>query len=286
MQNESCSVLVTGAGGGIGTAATRALLERGVTVYAGVRGLPPPGLGGAVPVTLDVTSSESVAAAAETIDERQGGRGLQAIINNAGVIVQSPVELISESELRRQFEVNVYGPIRVMQAFLPQLRIGAGRIVNISAPTARVAVPFAAPISASKSALAAVSDAARIELAQWNIPVVQVEPGATDTQIFAKADRTSADAMSTADAARIDIYRPALAAVADTVAAQRLEPLDAVVKAIVAATLDAHPKTHYVIGGARTLALVARLPVGVRDRLLTRAMGLSKLERTAMEERR
>jgi NAD(P)-dependent dehydrogenase (short-subunit alcohol dehydrogenase family) len=278
--------LITGAGGGIGTAATRALLERGVTVYAGVRGVASTGLAGAIPVALDVTSTESVAAAAKEIDDRQGGHGLQAVINNAGVIVQSPVELISESELRRQFEVNVYGPIRVMQAFLPQLRIGKGRIVNISAPTARVAVPFAAPISASKSALAAVSDAARLELAQWSIPVVQVEPGATDTQIFAKADRASADAMSTADAARIDIYRPALSAVAAATAAQRLEPLDAVVKAIVAATLDARPKTHYLAGGARTLARVARLPVGVRDRLLARAMGLTKLDRTTQEAAR
>lgn len=272
------AVLLTGAAGGIGAAVTRALLERGLTVYAGVRADPAPELAGAVPVILDVTSAGSVRAAAEQVAERQRGRGLHAIVNNAGLIVQGPLELVPEAELRRQFDVNVHGAVRVMQAFLPQVRLGKGRIVNITAPSARVAVPFAAPISASKAALASLSDAARIELAPWGIPVVQVEPGGTATEIFAKAERAGAEALALADPAGVARYRPALAAVAAASAKQRLDPVATVVKAVLAAVLDPKPKSHYVAGNARVFAILARLPEGARDRLLTRALGLSKLD--------
>lgn len=277
MGTQPLAVLITGANGGIGTAATRALLERGVTVYAGVRGNPPAGLAGAVPVNLDVTDAGSVFAAAKHIGDRQRGRGLHAIVNNAGVIVQGPLELVPESELHRQFDVNVYGPVRVIQAFLPQLRLGNGRIVNVTAPTARIAVPFAAPISASKVALAWLSNAARLELKQWGIPVIQVEPGGTATEIFAKAEQSSADALAEADQATAALYGPALAAVAATSARQRLDPVDKAAAAIVAAVLSPRPKTHYVAGNARIFAVLARLPQGIRDRLLARTLGLTTL---------
>jgi NAD(P)-dependent dehydrogenase (short-subunit alcohol dehydrogenase family) len=274
---DSPAVLVTGAGGGIGAALTRALLERGVTVYAGVRGTPPASLAGAVPVALDVTDAASVRAAAREVARRQGDRGLHAVVNNAGVIVQGPLELVPEAELRRQFDINVYGPVRVMQAFLPQLRRGGGRIVNISAPTARIALPFAAPISASKAALAALSDAVRIELAQWGIPVIEVEPGGTDTQIFAKAEAASTDALADADPAGVELYRPAIEAFAAANARQRLDPVGVPVAAILSAVLDRRPKRRYVAGNARVFTILARLPVGVRERLLARTLGLSRL---------
>jgi NAD(P)-dependent dehydrogenase (short-subunit alcohol dehydrogenase family) len=274
---DSQAILITGASAGIGMAVTRALLERGVTVYAGVRGRAPAQLAGAVPVTLDVTSADSVSAAAKQIADRQGGRGLQAVINNAGLIVQGPLELLPESELHHQFDVNVYGPVRVMQAFLPQLRLGKGRIVNISAPTAMIAVPFASPISASKAALASLSDAARLELAQWGIRVVQVIPGGTATEIFAKAEQAAADVLAATDPARVALYQSALAAVATAAAKQRLDPVETAVRAVVKAALSPRPKNRYVAGNARVFAILARLPVGARDRLLARTLGLAKL---------
>jgi NAD(P)-dependent dehydrogenase (short-subunit alcohol dehydrogenase family) len=274
---DSPAVLITGASGGIGVAATRALLARGVTVYAGVRADPPAELAGAIPINLDVTNAESVATAAKEIANRQHGRGLHAVVNNAGVVVQGPLELVPDAELHRPFDINVYGPVRMMRAFLPQLRLGNGRIVNITAPTARIAVPFAAPISASKVALAWLSNAARLELAQWGIPVVQVEPGGSATEIFAKADRSSAAALAGADPAIVALYQPALAAVAAASARQRLDPVDKAAKAIVTAVLSPRPKTHYIAGNARIFAVLARLPQGVRDRLLTRSLGLATL---------
>lgn len=281
MPNESRAVLVTGASGGIGSALTRTLLDRGVTVYAGCRSQLPADLARAIPIPLDVTSSESVAAAANEIASQRGGRGLHAVVNNAGVIVQGPIELLPEAELYRQFDVNVFGPVRVMQAFLPLLRLGRGRIVNIGAPSARVAVPFFAPISASKAALASLSDAARIELAQWGIPVVQVEPGATATDIFSKADRADRQARTGVDPARLAAYQPALDAFAAASASQKLAPVDPVAKAIAAAVLSPKPKKFYLVGGARMMKTVARLPVGTRDRLLTRILGLAELDARA-----
>jgi NAD(P)-dependent dehydrogenase (short-subunit alcohol dehydrogenase family) len=84
--------------------------------------------------------------------------------------------------------VNTFGPVYVAQAFLPLLRAGPGRLINISTPTARVAMPFMAPIGASKAAVASPSDALRLELAAWNIPVIVVESGGTQTDTFTKAD--------------------------------------------------------------------------------------------------
>ncbi|WP_027345930.1 SDR family NAD(P)-dependent oxidoreductase [Hamadaea tsunoensis] len=274
--SESRAVLLTGAAGGIGTAVTQALLKRGVTVYAGVRG-PAPQLAGAIPVRLDLTDPDSVAAAAQEIDRRQGGRGLHAVINNAGVIVQGPLELLPEAELRRSFEVNVYGPVRVLREFLPQLRQGHGRVVNIGAPAGDVGLPFAALLSASKAALHALNDAVRVELAPWRIPVVQVIPGGTRTEIFAKAATASADVMATVDPEALRRYRSAIEAVAAANARTPLDPVGKVTKAVLAAVLDTRPKARYVVGNARIFDLLTKLPRGTRDRLILRTLGLNKV---------
>jgi len=133
------AVFITGAATGIGAAATRRLAGAGYRVFAGVHretaslaSIP-----GVRLVAIDVTDSSGVEKAAKVVAEAVGGDGLKAVINNAGVIVQGPLELVPPEELRRQFEVNTLGPAHVIQAFLPLLRTGKGRIINISAPTAR-----------------------------------------------------------------------------------------------------------------------------------------------------
>src|SRR5882757_710437 len=156
----SRAVLLTGAAGGVGVATTRALTEQGYRVFAGVRNVSrfPGATSDVIPVQLDVTDPESISAAVQTVRARSGD-ALYAVINNAGVIVQGPMELVPAEELHRQFAVNVYGPALVAQAFLPLLRRGHGRLVNITASTARVPGLFYGPISASKAALQALSDA-------------------------------------------------------------------------------------------------------------------------------
>jgi NAD(P)-dependent dehydrogenase (short-subunit alcohol dehydrogenase family) len=271
------NVFITGAAAGIGAATTRRLSEAGYRVFAGVHreagslaSIP-----GVQPVAIDVTDPSSAGNAAKAVAETTGGSGLKAVINNAGVIVQGPLELVPPDELRRQFEVNTFGPAHVIQAFLPQLRTGKGRIINVSAPTARVPVPFMAPIGGSKAALASFSDSLRLELGAWGIPVVVIEPGGTDTAIFAKADAAARAALAAADQARVALYSDRLGVVAKAAAKQKLGPADAVAKTIVAAVEARKPKRRYMAGsGAALFGVLAHLPAGVRERLIKTVFGL------------
>jgi NAD(P)-dependent dehydrogenase (short-subunit alcohol dehydrogenase family) len=283
---QNGGVLLTGAGGGIGAATARALAARGYHVYAGVRprsstgaaagdsgGLDAPGI---ERIELDVTDPRSVQGAAAEIARRRSGSGLAAVVNNAGIIVQGPLELVPASELERQFAVNVIGPSEVTRAFLPLLRKGGGRVVNISAPTARIAVPFAGPISASKAALESLSDALRIELAPWRVPVVLVVPGAVDTQIFAKAATAARAAMDTADPERVALYSHQMSAVAAALNGQKGAAPDKVAAVITRAVAARRPRTRYLATpDARLFGIVARLPAALRVRLLRSQLGLN-----------
>ena len=288
MAEKTGAVLVTGANGGIGAVAVRALADRGMTVFATVRDAAAAGEGalagvkGVHVVELDVTDPASVALAAKKVTRDVGGVGLRAVVNNAGVIVQGPLELIPPEELRRQFEVNTFGPAYVTQSFLPLLRAGGGRVVNVSAPTAWVPVPFLGPIGASKAALESLSDALRGELAVWKIPVVLVEPGATKTLIFAKAEAAARSALNDADPGRVALYRQHLAAVEKASANQRSSPPEKVAAAIVRAVEARRPKRWYAASSdVRLLRLVSHLPAGMRDGLIARTFGLSNVKAPA-----
>jgi len=278
------SVFITGASAGIGAATARLLASEGYIVYAAVHtgagalaGLP-----GVRQVPVDVTDPGTVAAAARQVAAQAGDRGLHAVINNAGIIVQGPLELIPPADLLRQFRVNTLGPAYVVQAFLPLLRAGHGRVINISAPTARLPMPFMAPISASKAALASLSDALRLELAAWGIPVCVVEPGATDTQIFAKA-QTAADAgLASADPGRVALYADQLAAMGRVAARQRLSPVEPAARAVLTAVRARRPRRRYTAGNdARVLGILAHLPASQRDRLISAVIGLGKIKAPA-----
>ncbi|PZS36405.1 MAG: short-chain dehydrogenase [Pseudonocardiales bacterium] len=279
MPEQARAVFITGAAGGIGAATVRALTAAGIQVYAGVRsGLPDAlaGLPGVQPVDCDVTDPGSVGAAAEHVAGRQAGRGLHAVINNAGLIVQGPVELVPPGEWRRQFEVNVFGPALVTQEFLPLLRLGHGRLINVSATSARTTLPFFGPISASKAALESFSDAARVELAPWRIPVVIIEPGATRTTIFDKAAATARTVQDTA--ANRGLYEQQMHAFNRTMSRQKLSAPEVVAKVIVRAVLSRRPRARYLAGpDARTAALLSHLPMRTRDRVLTRFLGLHRI---------
>ncbi|OHV44422.1 hypothetical protein BCD48_02500 [Pseudofrankia sp. BMG5.36] len=273
------AVLVTGAAGGIGTAITETLARRGLHVYAAVRGGGEhlKGLPNVDIVGLDVTDRGSVRAAAEQVTAARRDRGLRAVVNNAGVIVHGPVELVAAAELERQFAVNVFGAVEVAQAFLPLLRAGRGRLVNISAPSASVAIPFAGPISASKAALDSFSDAARVELAPWGIHVVTVVPGAIETPIFTKADAAAQAALRDADPGKVALYSRQLEAVAGAQAAMRTSKPQTVADTVLRAIEASKPKAYYLANAdARAAAMLSRLPTRTKDRLLTRMLGLRK----------
>ncbi|MGW4247130.1 SDR family oxidoreductase [Nocardia sp. NPDC004722] len=274
------AVLLTGASGGIGRACALALATKGFHVYAGVRTATPElDATGITQLTLDVTDSDGVAAAAEQVAKQQDGQGIHAVVNNAGVLVQGPTELVPISEWHRQFEVNVYGPVRVIQAFGPLLRAGGGRVVNVSAASARVPFPFLGPIGASKAALESYSESLRVELAPWRVPVSIVQLGAMRTEIFTKSAAAADIALTQADPRTVALYRRQLAAFEQAAARQRYAPVGVAVSAIVRAVEARRPRARYVAGtDARLAVWLSRIPARWRDRVFERALGLSGLE--------
>lgn len=183
------AVLVTGATSGIGRQTAISLADAGHRVFAGV--FHPDGdhdfEGRAVaPVALDVTDADSIARAAEQVGSATGSSGLQGVVNNAGIGMVGPLEYLAIDELKRIFDINVFGALAVTQAFLPLIRDGEGRVVMISSVVARLPLPFGSPISASKAALEAFGDSLRLELHVWGIPVILIEPGSIHTSAVGK----------------------------------------------------------------------------------------------------
>jgi NAD(P)-dependent dehydrogenase (short-subunit alcohol dehydrogenase family) len=278
------SVLITGASTGIGEACARRLDSAGYRVFAGVRRaedgerLRAGASSHLTPVIIDVADVASIERARTEVTDALGGAGLDALLNNAGIAVAGPLELLPIDALRRQLEVNVIGQVAVTQAFLPLLRRATGRVVFMGSIGGRFSTPFLGPYCASKFALEAIADALRVELAQWRIHVSIVEPGSIATPIWNK----SADAAETLRGqfrpAEGADYGPALAAMSEAAAAtaRRGEPASRVADAVLHAIEARSPKTRYLVGrDARIRAWLVRIvPDRLRDRLVARALKL------------
>lgn len=281
-QAHKGAVLITGAAGGIGKVTVRRLDELGFQVFAGVRKssdgerLRREISTRITPILLDITDPASIAQAAKTVSGIVEGAGLVGLVNNAGLIVEGPIELVPIEEVRKEFEVNVIGQIAVTQAFLPLLRKARGRIVNISAPTGLVAIPYLGVLSGSKAALEFMADALRGELSPFGISVSIVEPAGLQTEIFKKSAASAQEARRQLPGELIQLYAPALAAVAKASASQHLEAPDVVLPAIIHALTARRPKTRYLAGrGTGMAAFLRLLPDRLRDSLILRAFGLA-----------
>ena len=266
------SVLVTGASSGIGHACAVRLARTGWKVYGGVRAAEDASMlreHGVEPVELDVTDARQIAAAAAVV-----GAELHGLVDNAGIAVAAPLELVPLAELRRQLEVNVVGQVAVLQAVLPALRRAGGRVVLMGSVGGRSALPFLGPYAASKHALEALADVLRVELAPWGIAVSLVEPASVKTAIWVKG------------AEHADAMREGVAAGAHELYAARMERFRAVVlkrgpgiDADVVATAVEHaltatrPKARYLVGrDAHLRVWIERLPTRLRDSVLTKAL--------------
>ena len=175
----SRAVLVTGCSSGIGRATAERLAARGYTVYATARRpetLSDLGARGCRVLALDVTDEESMRAAVATVCDEQGAVG--ALVNNAGYSQSGAVEEVPMAEVRRQFETNVFGLVRMCQLVLPGMRAQRhGRIVNLSSMGANFTFPGGGLYHATKYAVEAISDALRFEVKDFGIDVVIVQPG-------------------------------------------------------------------------------------------------------------
>jgi len=179
------TILITGATSGIGRDAALHLAARGHRVIAtgrNARALAELREAGLLALRLDVTDPESIAAVEREVDALTDGRGLDALVNNAGYGLLGPLEMLSDADVRAQFETNVFGLLAVTRAFLPAMRErGRGRIVNVSSVGGRITFPLGGAYHATKYAVEAMSDALRMELRQFGVEVVLIEPGYIDT---------------------------------------------------------------------------------------------------------
>jgi NAD(P)-dependent dehydrogenase (short-subunit alcohol dehydrogenase family) len=277
------NIVVTGASTGIGEACALRLDSLGFRVFAGVR---KPVDGDALkskaserltPVILDVTSEESIAGAVRMA----GDVPLAGLVNNAGIVVAGPLELVPMAMWRKQFEVNVLGQVAVTQAFLPMLRAGRGRIVNMGSVAGRSALPFSGPYCSSKFALEGLTDSLRMELREWGISVSIVEPGAIRTPIWEKSLTGATESMSAVPAHLLELYRTILSKMT-TAAAQaekHASPVEDVVKAVEHALTAAKPKTRYVVGSdAKMRMKLNYLPDRTIDSLILKKLNSIRIE--------
>lgn len=275
------SVLVTGATRGIGRTTAVRLATNGWDVFAGVRqaqdgeelrsAVP----GRICPVVVDVTDGEQVAALDQAVPA-----DLDALVNNAGIVVGGPVEAVPLSELRRQLEVNVVGQVAVTQALLPRLRRSRGRVVFVSSVSGRVATPLTGPYNASKFALEAVADSLRMEVAPWGIRVALVEPAQTDTDMWRKADDEFQSTVELLSAEHRDLYARHIEGFRKSIPrSQRMaKPAETVAATIEKALTDKRPRARYVVGTpARIQAVLARMtPTPVLDVMLRAGTGVPR----------
>src|SRR6059036_2185566 len=184
MANVSRAVLITGCSTGIGRATAEQLATRGWTVYATARR--PEAIrdlerGGCKLLALDVCDEASMRAAVETVERAEGAVGV--LVNNAGYDQAGAFEEVPMAEVRRQFETNVFGLVRLTQLVLPGMRRQRwGRIVNLSSMGGRLTLPGGAFYHATKYAVEALSDALRFEVRAFGVEVIVVEPGPIKTR--------------------------------------------------------------------------------------------------------
>jgi NAD(P)-dependent dehydrogenase (short-subunit alcohol dehydrogenase family) len=284
------AVLVTGASKGIGEACALRLARDGFRVYAGVRreedgeALIRSGGADIVPVILDVTQHEQIAAAVDRIGEETDRRGLPALVNNAGVAVAGPLEFLPIDELRRQLEINFIGQIAVTQACLPLIRRArestqadhrTGRIVFMSSISGLTALPFTGAYAASKFAMEAAADSMRVELKPFGIHVVVVEPGVITTPIWETARQAGERNIELMGEDARRHYGDLLDALnRRTARGVRGGPPENVAAVVARALTGRRPRARYLVGKDARARLIAHhlLPTRLEDWLILQAL--------------
>ena len=282
-------ILITGSSSGIGRSSALALHAAGRTVYAtarrldSIKDLADQGIR---TLALDVTDEESMTTAVAAIEAESGP--IAVLINNAGYGLYGAVEQVPMDDVRRQFETNFFGLVRLTQLVLPGMRrAGQGRILNVSSMGGRVTLPGGAFYHASKYAVEALSDALRMEVAQFGIDVVIIEPGPVKTP-WNDVAAGSMDGSGTADGSDgpaddpYATYKKAVAGSFATVQAGSLSRLastaDDIAEVIVKAVTAGRPRTRYLINAVAKSMLATRrlLPTRASDAVLARQYGLPR----------
>ena len=279
MQTENRTVLITGASTGIGEACSLLLAREGFRVFAAVRRIEDADrlkatIPGVNTLLMDVTNDDSVSYAAQELDHATAGE-LFALINNAGIAVAGPLECLPLPELEKQLDINVVGPVRVTQKFLPMLRRSRGRIVMMSSIAGRSALPVVGAYSASKFALEAISDTWRVELYKWGIKVILVEPGATRTPIWDKSATLTTGTMEGVPVEKVALYRSLIDVGRKFANKSSVDgmPVEEVSSVVLRAITANNPKARYLVGtSVRQRIILESLPTGIRDWILAKSL--------------
>jgi short-subunit dehydrogenase len=270
MAKEKTVALVTGASSGIGKETVKKLLEAGYTVYAAARRVEKMNdladLGASI-LKMDVTDRVSIEAGVTNI--LYGERSIDVLVNNAGYGSYGAIEDVPLEEVRRQFEVNIFGLARLTQLVLPGMREKRfGKIVNVSSMGGKIYTPFGGWYHATKHALEGLSDSLRLETAPFGIDVIFIEPGGIKTpwgEIAAdNLRKTSINGP----------YRDAALDVADELekrySSRKMSPPSLVAETIVRAVSAHRPKTRYMVGYGARISIFMRklLPDRIFDKII------------------
>lgn len=245
--------IVTGSSSGIGRATAQRLAADGFHVLAGVRTSSDAEKIAAAhiePVILDVTVDEHIVSLVDRVVNDPERRPLRALVNNAGIAINAPIEVLTLDDWRRQFDVSVFGQIAITRALLPALLGSRGRVVNITSVGGRIAMANYAAYSAAKFAMEAVSDSLRREVQDLGVHVIKVTPGAVSTNLTDSGLATSGRIVETMTAdqhGRYDELTRAFVAQAEAFARDGATPEEAA-EVISRAVSARRPKTRYTIG--------------------------------------
>jgi NAD(P)-dependent dehydrogenase (short-subunit alcohol dehydrogenase family) len=267
-------VLVTGASSGIGRETALRLARDGFTVFGGVRraadgdALAQAAEGSLSPVLLDVTDESSIRSAVGAVSAAVGG-GSFSLVNNAGIIVAGPLEVLTDSDLRRQFDVSFFGLLAVTRSLIPLIRDSKGRIVLMGSMLGRISAPFAAPYAAVKAAVGAVAEALSLELRTWHVPVILVEPGKVATPLWGRTKASTIEKLSALPPEKIELYRGPLESfqrLTDSYAATGIPP-SRVARVVSRALSARRPRLRYPVGFDSALigAVAPLLPARLRQ---------------------
>lgn len=268
-------VVVTGTSSGIGRATAEQLAAEGFHVLAGVRRQEDADKikqKNIEPVILDITAIDTLRALAERVEQDPLGRPLCAVVNNAGIAVNAPLEMVPLDELRRQIEVSVIGQVAVIQALTPALLKSSGRVVNIGSVGGKISMPGFGIYSAAKYAMEAINDSLRREMSSFGLKVIMITPGGVSTSLSEKGVTTAnrlSKLMTPDQHRRHDRLFDAVKAQAESWATSGIPPKK-VAEVVSRAIHASNPRTRYTAG--RDSALLTRLVRILPDKLLDRLL--------------
>ena len=273
MENNK-AIVITGTSTGIGKACALHLDKLGFKIYAGVRkqtdsdNLKKEASDRLTPIILDVTDSESIAAAVSFIEKETGDK-VFGLINNAGIGLGGALEATPVDEIRKLMEVNVIGLLAVTHAFITMLRKCKGRIINIGSTSSLLAFPGASVYCASKFAVRAITDSLRVELKPFDMKVILVTPGAIESEIWKKGKAYKEKLRETISPEISQLYAPLIKFGEKINAEMKKIPAIEVAKAVAHAFTSSKPKSYYIVGkDAKGAAKAAKFPKCLLDWIL------------------